>query len=188
MDRALKALRRFDAALTNTLDKDFLVLKNKENVCDGFIIRSQDPLIQKIQYEGKPFTDEQDKKIKELRKQLQSIRPDFDIYQLVGTTGLTKETARRVNDIQGELCDIATKLPPGWFQVGERKDVPKNACYVGHAKICCRECYVWVCPDGLRALADFTLSILKLSSTFQETQVLTVPMGIQYSPAFRPGR
>lgn len=179
-------LRAFDAALRNTLDDEFLMYKNAQNPCEGFIIKSKDPKIEK--WQGRPLEPADKAKIKELTEQLQRIRPDFDIYQLVGTTGLTKETARRINDIQDELCKIAT-MPPGWFGVGGQKDVPKNACYVGHANCGCQERCVWVCSDGLGSLADFTLSILKLSSTFQETQLLTVPTGIQYSPAFsRTGR
>ena len=112
----------------------------------------------------------------------------FDGFSIINegveaSTGLTKETARRINDIQSELAKAASR-PPGWFHVGCKKDVPHNACYVGHFKSCGRVCYVWVCPEGREALADFTLSVLKLSTTFQDTQILTVPSGIQYSPAF----
>jgi hypothetical protein len=98
------------------------------------------------------------------------------------STGLTKETRRRINEIQEELIKTAL-LGPGWFHVGCKKDVPKNACYVGYYKSCGQECFVWVCPEGRAALADFTISILKLSSAFKETQILTVPSGIQFSPA-----
>ena len=106
--------------------------------------------------------------------------PAFDALP---STGLAKETKREVNAIQEELASIA-KLPPHWYHVGGKKDVPKDACYVGHHASCGREAYVWVCPDGLPSLAEFTLGILNLSTTFKDTQVLTVPSGIQYSPAF----
>ena len=99
------------------------------------------------------------------------------------STGLTKETKRQVNDIQKELAAIAS-LPPHWYHVGCKKDCPKDACHVGHYQSCGREIYVWVCPDGLPALADFTLSILNLSTTFKDAQLVTVPSGVQYSPAF----
>jgi hypothetical protein len=116
-----------------------------------------------------------------------SNRPMFKLKG-EASSGLAKETARRVNVLQAELTKIAS-LPPGWYHVGCKKDVPKDACYVGHYKACGRECYVWVNPQGRAALADFTLSVLKLSSVFQATQVLTVPSGIQFSPALtRPVR
>ncbi len=46
--------------------------------------------------------------------------------------------------------------PPGWFHVGSKKDVPKNACYVGRYK----DCYVWVTPDGMPGLSRFTVTVL----------------------------
>jgi hypothetical protein len=46
--------------------------------------------------------------------------------------------------------------PPGWFHVGGRKDVPKNACYVGRSG----DRYAWVTPDGVPGLARFTVTVL----------------------------
>jgi hypothetical protein len=46
--------------------------------------------------------------------------------------------------------------PPGWFHVGGRKDVPKNACYVGRYG----DRYAWVTPDGVPGLARFTVTVL----------------------------
>lgn len=93
------------------------------------------------------------------------------------STGLAKETIRRLNDIQDTLATI----PSDWFEWGCEK--PKDACFVGHAVFCGRECYVWVCEDHLRELSDFTLAILKLASAIKDVQVVSVPSGIQFSPA-----
>jgi hypothetical protein len=48
--------------------------------------------------------------------------------------------------------------PPGWFQLGGKKDVPKDACYVG----CYGDRYAWVTPDGLPGLARFTVTVLSI--------------------------
>lgn len=93
------------------------------------------------------------------------------------STGLAKETINRLNDAQETLG----KIRPGWYHVGP--EPPKDACYVGHACFCGQECYVWVCRDGMDALADFTRKVLKLGSTFKDVQVVTAPTGIQFSPA-----
>jgi uncharacterized membrane protein YgcG len=47
-------------------------------------------------------------------------------------------------------------LRNGWYCVGQRRDVPRAACYVGHH---C-DTYVWVMPDQLEGLNNFTLAIL----------------------------
>jgi len=93
------------------------------------------------------------------------------------STGLAKETIYRLNDLQKTLDEI----PSGWLCCGPKK--PKDACYVGRARFCGKECYVWVCPDGLDGLSKFTRAVLKLGSTFKDVQVVTAPAGIQFAPA-----
>lgn len=95
-------------------------------------------------------------------------------------TGLAKATISRVNDIQSTLISI----PTGWFHVGKSKhDVPKNACYVGQYKFGGQICYAWVCADGLKELSDFTMSVMDLSGTYRDSQLLSIPTGIQFAPA-----
>jgi hypothetical protein len=48
--------------------------------------------------------------------------------------------------------------PPGWFHVGCKKDVPKDACYVG----CYGDRYAWVMAEGIPALARFTVTLLSV--------------------------
>jgi hypothetical protein len=105
-----------------------------------------------------------------------SLKERFEPYKYA-STGLAKETIFRLNDAQKTLDEIST----GWFRCGPKK--PKNACYVGHACFCGRECYVWVCDDGLGELSKFTRAVLKLGNTFKDVQVVTMPTGIQFSPA-----
>jgi hypothetical protein len=104
------------------------------------------------------------------------LKERFEPYKYA-STGLAKETIYRLNDVQKTLDEIST----GWFRWGPKK--PKHACYVGHACFCGRECYVWVCDDGLDELSKFTRAVLKLGATFKDVQVVTMPTGIQFSPA-----
>lgn len=46
--------------------------------------------------------------------------------------------------------------PPGWYHLGEKKDVPKHACYVGRYG----KRYAWVTDEGVADLAKFTLTVL----------------------------
>lgn len=50
--------------------------------------------------------------------------------------------------------------PSGWLCVGCRKDVPKDACAVGHY----RGTHVWVKAEGREALARLTLSTLDVAT------------------------
>ncbi len=49
---------------------------------------------------------------------------------------------------------LLTDVPsPGWHHVCYKKDVPRDACYVG--------CYgLWVTPGGMAALSRFTVTVL----------------------------
>jgi hypothetical protein len=60
----------------------------------------------------------------------------------------------------GQADDFDCLVPRGWYRTGTRKDVPRDACYVG----CYRDTYVWVMPDGLEGLSRFTLTVLDLAS------------------------
>lgn len=46
--------------------------------------------------------------------------------------------------------------PPGWYGLGDKDDVPEDACYIGHYG--CR--YAWVTPCGMAELTQFTISVL----------------------------
>jgi hypothetical protein len=71
----------------------------------------------------------------------------------------------------GEEADLVDYYPPRcWYAVGGKKDVPKNACYVG-----CHGCtYVWVTADGMNGLATFTMGALDLATGKLRTPQRTV--------------
>jgi hypothetical protein len=52
---------------------------------------------------------------------------------------------------------LVTDVPaPGWYHIGCKKDVPKDACYVGRWG----GRYAWVTADGMPQLARFTTTVL----------------------------
>ena len=92
---------------------------------------------------------------------------------------LVRNTCRKIEAIRRDLIRIG----PGWFHEGGKRDVPKDACYVGR----CGDRYVWVCPDGREELTEFTLTVLKFSSLIKETQTLISPGSVKFSPGDRGG-
>jgi hypothetical protein len=90
---------------------------------------------------------------------------------------LAREVTREVNDIVEDLRSI----PTGWFGVGGKHDVPKNACYVAHdGKV-----YVWVTPERRADLSKFTMVILDIATAVQEPETLAVQgAGVNFSPGF----
>ena len=71
----------------------------------------------------------------------------------------------------GEEAGLTDYYPPrGWYGVGCKKDVPKNACYVG----CHCDTYVWVLPEGRNDLALFTMGALDLATGKLRTPQKTV--------------
>jgi hypothetical protein len=92
---------------------------------------------------------------------------------------LAANVCQKIEMIQADLAAIR----PGWFQVGSKRDVPKNACYVGR----CGTCFVWVGPDGIDELTEFTLTVLKITSLIKETQTLISPGSVKFSPGDRGG-
>lgn len=93
---------------------------------------------------------------------LRRIRCAFQLVVLRGgeTTDCDRcvELLRRFYEGETERLDCA--LPMGWFHAGRKKDVPKDACYVGHH---CGS-YVWVMPDGLEGLTRFTMTVIDLAT------------------------
>jgi hypothetical protein len=90
---------------------------------------------------------------------------------------LAREVAREVNDIVEDLQSI----PTGWFGVGRKRDVPRNAAYVAHEG----KVYVWVCPEHRAELSRFTLALLDIATAIQEPETLTLQGGgVAFSPGF----
>jgi hypothetical protein len=90
---------------------------------------------------------------------------------------LARDVSRQIALIERELVGIGT----GWFCVGGRWDVPRDACYVGRY----RNCWVWIPPEGREQLTEFTLATMKLSTLIKETQTLISPGSVKFSPGDR---
>lgn len=65
----------------------------------------------------------------------------------------------------------------GWFRIGRKKDIPKNACYWG--SYC--DTYVWVCRDGVGELTHLTSVILDFALRSPEPDPL-------YEVTYKPVR
>ena len=92
---------------------------------------------------------------------------------------LARNVCRQLNSLQRDLA----KIRPGWFHAGGKRDVPRDACYVGrHGRQ-----YVWVGLEGREALTEFTLTVLNLSSLIKETETLLSPGSVKFSPGDRGG-
>lgn len=54
-------------------------------------------------------------------------------------------------------------IPYGWLGVGPHRCVPRDACYTAH----CGDTYIWVMPDQMYHLSEFTLVLLDIATTAQ---------------------
>jgi hypothetical protein len=60
----------------------------------------------------------------------------------------------------GEMERTECQIPTGWYSVGRKHDVPKDALYVAHHG----DVYVWVNPQGLEGLTRFTMTVIDLAT------------------------
>jgi hypothetical protein len=75
------------------------------------------------------------------------------------------------------VADDLARLPAGWLKVGRHRDIPKCAVYKAHR----RDTWVWVTPEGMQGLADFTLILQRIARVpINGGAVLNLP------PAFTP--
>ena len=124
----------------------------------GFQSRHQNPLLNTEIFERLPAPE--------------PVNPD-DAVANQGSSG-TQPEAIRQGELRSEaelaavLAELEANVPTGWYCVGRKQDVPKNACFVGH--YCDR--YVWVMPAGVEGLSEFTLIVLALTELTprQQTQ------------------
>jgi hypothetical protein len=103
---------------------------------------------------------------------LRRIRCAFQLLVLGG--GTTSDCDACQDLLQrfylGETSRMECVIPVGWYQVGCKKDVPKNACYVAHH---C-DTYVWVMPEGLDGLTRFTMTVIDLATGKPHAPMKTV--------------
>ncbi len=91
-------------------------------------------------------------------------------------TPLAREVGSEINEINDEL----KKIHPGWYHTGRKHDVPKDACYVAHSK----DVYIWVGPEGVEGLTEFTLSVLEMASAIHPPPAIGLGAG---GPVYSPG-
>ena len=89
------------------------------------------------------------------------------LYQFTVCSSLSQECINTINgffNYPDGLCTVQWErfphLQTGWFHVGCKKDVPGNACYVGH--YC--DVYVWVPPEGCEGLTQLALAVLDVAT------------------------
>lgn len=99
-----------------------------------------------------------------------------DEARLARKTPLAREVAHSVDEIVEELGRIGH----GWYGVGCRRDVPRDACHVAHHG----DVYVWVCPSGLEGLTQLSLAILEMASALQPPESRSSSSSVNYSPGF----
>lgn len=59
------------------------------------------------------------------------------------------------------LNEVFCSIDSGWVHVGHKKDVPREACYVGKHQ----HTYVWVMPDDVSHLTNLTIAILDIANS-----------------------
>jgi hypothetical protein len=75
------------------------------------------------------------------------------------------------------VADKLAQLPRGWLCVGCLRDVPKCAAYKAH----CGDTWVWVMPDGMKGLSEFTLIIQSIGRVDLSSPTL-FNLPYQYTP------
>lgn len=75
------------------------------------------------------------------------------------------------------VAEDLARLPPGWLKVGRHREIPVCAVYKAHRG----DTWVWVTPEGMRGLADFTLVLQHIARVpINAGAVLNLP------PTFTP--
>lgn len=98
--------------------------------------------------------------------------------------GLADQAQQKVLTLRDLLTGEESGMP--WFCAGGKHDVPKCACYVGHYEGCGRDVYVWVLPENLKKLSDFTVAIQTLAPIEKQDSLIGSPGGASYSPGTAP--
>lgn len=96
--------------------------------------------------------------------------------------GLVAQAGDKIEKLQDLVKEPKFQQP--WLNVGCKRDVPKCACYVGHYKACGRECYVWVMPEQVGMLREFTQVVLTLAPNEKQDLGSMIPgRGAAFSPS-----
>jgi hypothetical protein len=100
------------------------------------------------------------------------------VVQVKVATPYAAELRRQVM----QLNDYILEINPGWFGWGDKCDIPKCACYVGHHKECNCRCWVWVMPEYQAQFDDFVMRTMYLLTLILEPNMTGVSQGLIYSP------
>lgn len=95
-------------------------------------------------------------------------KDDTDRYRrpILRYSRMEHEPNEFVSDADTHHLLYVSGLKPGWFGVGPKGDVPKNAAYVGQYG----KTFVWVMPDHVESLTRMTLAILDIH-TFKSERI-----------------
>ena len=95
-------------------------------------------------------------------------KDDFARYRrtLLKVCRMSHEPTEFVSDADTHHLLYATALKPGWIGIGQKRDLPRDAAYVGQFG----KTYVWVLPNNLEPLTRLTLAILDIH-TFQSERI-----------------
>jgi hypothetical protein len=88
-----------------------------------------------------------------------------------GCAGLRKYQPGDPPNYYFDVADKLAGLPSDWLHVGKCGDVPRNACYQAN----CHGTYVWVTPDGMEGLSQFTLILQGLARVALESVYFPQP-------------
>jgi hypothetical protein len=93
---------------------------------------------------------------------LRRIRCALQLLVLGGreTTGCEDCSHQLARFYLGERERADCVIPTGWYCVGRKHDVPRDACYVAHYG----DVYTWVMPQGLEGLTLFTMTVIDLAT------------------------
>lgn len=112
-----------------------------------------------------------------------SATPYASLNRNPGLIDQAQDKIEALQDLIEEGPEATFNQP--WLCVGPKKAVPKCACYVGHYCHCGCDRYVWVPPDRLKTLRDFTLLILTLAPPDKQDLASALQRGAAVGPPSR---
>ena len=100
-------------------------------------------------------------------------------FQVLLNSNLQYEDAcqQRLREALGEE-DLCVAIPRGWYHVGCKRDVPRDARYCGNYD----DTYVWVTDEGLDGFAHFYLTMMRLYQLELEKKTATVTRTYEGGP------
>lgn len=105
--------------------------------------------------------------------------PPSDLHEATRrNVGLIAQAEDKIKKLQ----DLVERFNTPWLSCGSKQEMPNCVCYVGRHCGCTGECYVWVMPEQLGKLREFTLVVLALAPVDKQD---LFPSGAAFTPSFR---